>query len=170
MSKLEDTVRKIVDATSWDQRVAQIRLVAQAHGTAEHQQIFADVAREAYVPHLAPDFAYVHSMDYYELPTFQVAYRAARDATDGFTDISEETLSKAIRDEPRSLLALRTITGLSNQRAGERHPARGRAARTQARLWWTHQGDGAERHPADSSTRQGARPDDPRRDGRHAVR
>ena len=60
MASIEKTVRGIVDASDWDKRVAKIRLVGQNHGTGEHQQIFADVAREAYVPHLAPDFAYVH--------------------------------------------------------------------------------------------------------------
>lgn len=112
MPQIEETVRAIVDAKTWDQRVAQIRLVAQKHGTAEHQQIYAEVAREAYVPHLAPDFAYVHTMDFYDLPHFHEAYRTAADATALFTNVTEETISKAIRDEPRSLLVFRTITGL----------------------------------------------------------
>lgn len=112
MPTIDETVRAIVDAPTWDQRVAQIRLVAQKHGTAEHQQIFADVAREAYVPHLAPDFAYVRSMDFYDLPHFHAAYQAAVAATNLFTDVTEETVTKAIREEPRSLLVFRTITGL----------------------------------------------------------
>ena len=28
------------------------------------------IAREAYVPHLAPDFAYIHEAPFYELPYF----------------------------------------------------------------------------------------------------
>lgn len=112
MPKVEDTVRAIVDAKTWDQRVAQIRLVAQKHGTAEHPQIYAEVAREAYVPHLAPDFAYVHAMDFYDFPHFHEAYRAAAEATELFTQITEETISRAIREQPRSLLVFRTITGL----------------------------------------------------------
>lgn len=112
MPSIEQTVRGIVDAPSWDKRIANIRLVEQNHGTAQHPQIFADVAREAYVPHLAPDFAYVHSMDYYELPTFQEAYRAAREGTSGFTDVTEQSVAKTLIDSPKSLLAFRTILGL----------------------------------------------------------
>lgn len=112
MPQVHETVRAIVDAATWDQRVAQIRLVAQKHGTGEHQQIYAEVAREAYVPHLAPDFAYVHAMDFYDLPHFREAYRAAADATQLFTSVNEDTIARAIRDEPRSLLIFRTITGL----------------------------------------------------------
>lgn len=108
----EQTVAAIVSAGTWDQRVAQMRLVAQKHGTAEHTRIYAEVAREAYVPHLAPDFAYVHSMDFYELETFRVGYRAASNATSGFTDVSMSTVLRALSDEPRSLLTFRTILGL----------------------------------------------------------
>ena len=109
---IKQTVAAIINAGSWDQRVAQMRLVAQKHGTAEHPRIYAEVAREAYVPHLAPDFAYVHSMDFYELDTFRVGYRAATKATSGFTDVSQSTVVRALIDEPRSLLTFRTILGL----------------------------------------------------------
>lgn len=113
--RIEATVRSIVDAGSWDERVAAIRLVGENHGTSEHARIFADVAREAYVPHLSPDFAYVHSMNYYELPTFQSAYEAAKAGTAGFADVSEASLVKVLLSEPRSLLAFRTILGLTIQ-------------------------------------------------------
>ena len=109
---IESTVTAIVSAKSWDQRVAQMRLVAQKHGTADHPKIYAAVAREAYVPHLAPDFAYVHSMDFYELSTFQFGYRAARASTADFTDSTETRLAQALLAEPRTLLTFRTILGL----------------------------------------------------------
>ena len=109
---IEQTVKAIVSAESWDQRVAQMRLVAQRHGTADHPKIYAAVAREAYVPYLAPDFAYVHSMDFYELATFQVGYRAARDSTGGFTDVTVSSIAQALLAEPRTLLTFRTILGL----------------------------------------------------------
>jgi hypothetical protein len=112
MATLEETVQRIVSAGTWDQRVAQIRLVSQNHGTAQHQEIYARVAREVYVPHLAPDFAYIHSAEFYDLPAFQDAYAAATAATAEFTDLSEGTLAAAIEDNPRMLLALRTILGL----------------------------------------------------------
>jgi len=112
---VDETVERIVLAENWDKRVAQIRLVSQNHGTAQFQEIFARVAQEAYVPHLAPDFAYVHSADFYELPVFREAYRAAVEATHGFSDTSEATLVTLIRENPRSLLALRTILGFTSR-------------------------------------------------------
>jgi len=115
MPTVDETVRRIIDATSWDQRVAQIRLVSQNHGTAQFQEIYARVAREAYVPHLAPDFAYVHSVEFYELPAFRSAYRVAADATAGFTDVSEASIASAVEDDPRCLLAFRTILGLTGK-------------------------------------------------------
>lgn len=115
MASIEETVRSIVDAPNWDARVAAIRLVNENHGTADHSQIYAEVAREAYVPHLSPDFAYVHSMDYYELPTFRAAYQAAFEATSGFTEVSQETLIAMLLDAPETLLVLRTILGLTIQ-------------------------------------------------------
>lgn len=112
MATIDETVSRIVNAPSWDQRVAQIRLVSQNHGTAQFQEIYARVAREAYVPHLAPDFAYVHSADFYELPTFRDAYRVAAAGTADFTDISEATIATTIESDPRTLLVFRTILGL----------------------------------------------------------
>ncbi len=112
MASVSETVHRIVDAPSWDARVAQIRLVAERHGTGEHQGIFAQVARQAYVPHLAPDFAYVHSVPFYDLPAFQDAYDIAVEETAGFTDVSEATLASMLEQQPRALLALRTILGL----------------------------------------------------------
>jgi len=38
------------------------------NGTDEHAAIDAEVARLLYAPHLAPDFAYVQILDFYELP------------------------------------------------------------------------------------------------------
>lgn len=109
---IEETVNAIVNADSWDKRIAQIRLIAQKHGTAEHQRIYAEVARKAYVPYLAPDFAYVNATDFYELATFQVGYKAASEGTDFFTDVRLATVVRILKEEPRSLLTFRTITGL----------------------------------------------------------
>lgn len=113
MASVKETVGAIVQAPTWDQRVAQIRLVSQRHGTAEHSLIFAEVAREAYVPHLAPDFAYIHEAPFYEAPYFRAAYVAAATATSDFTVVDETTLSTTITDDPRTLLVFRTILGLA---------------------------------------------------------
>lgn len=119
MASIEETVDGIVNAPTWDRRVAQMRLVAHKHGTGEHARIYAEVARQAYAPYLAPDFAYVHSMDFYELSTFRVGYQAAYLFTDGFSDVTASTVTRALLDEPRSLLTFRTITGLlKNELAG----------------------------------------------------
>lgn len=113
MASVNETVGAIVQAPTWDQRVAQIRLVSQRHGTAEHSRIYAEVAREAYVPHLAPDFAYIHEAPFYEAPYFRTAYAAAATATSNFTVVDETTLSTTITEDPRTLLVFRTILGLA---------------------------------------------------------
>lgn len=110
---VEETVAKIVDAATWDQRVAQIRLVAQNHGTGEHASIFAQVAREAYVPHLAPDFAYINEAPFYERPYFTEVYAAASAATNDFANVTESHLRQVLQDDPRTLLVFRTILGLT---------------------------------------------------------
>lgn len=107
------TVAKILDAPSWDQRIAQIRLITQNHGTAEHPAIYAQVARLGYVPHLAPDFAYIHEMPFYERPYFTQAYTEASEATQGFTLTSTAHLAAAIQETPRTLLIFRTTLGLT---------------------------------------------------------
>lgn len=113
MASVAETVARIVGAATWDQRVAQIRLVAQRHGTGEHARIFADVAREAYVPHLSPDFAYINEAPFYERPYFAEVYAAAAAATQDFTEVGEGQLARAVQDDPRTLLVFRTILGLT---------------------------------------------------------
>ena len=81
MPSIEETVHKVLTAPSWDKRVAQIRLVTHNHGTADHSQIWARVAREGYVHHLAPDFAYIHQSPFYETDYFRDVYAAAVAAT-----------------------------------------------------------------------------------------
>lgn len=118
MPTVDETIARIVGAETWDQRVAQIRLVAQRHGTGDHAHIFAAVAREAYVPHLAPDFAYINEAPFYEREYFSEVYAEAADATANFTAVSEAELVDAIKAHPRILLVLRTITGLTKGEFG----------------------------------------------------
>lgn len=112
MTTITDTVDYIIEAPTWDERVARIRQIPQRHGTNEHATIHADVAKLLYVPHLAPDYAYVPTIDFYELPHFQAAYDRLLAATDGLSDVSVDRLTAAIEAEPTVLLPLRTITGL----------------------------------------------------------
>lgn len=108
----EETVQRIVDAPSWDERVARIRQVPQRHGTDAHAGIFAEAARRVYVPHLAPDFAYFAPADFYGLEHFQASYDLADDLTAGFTRVGAGDLAAAVQSEPRSLLTFRVVTGL----------------------------------------------------------
>jgi len=113
MPSLAETVEYIITATTWDERVARLRLVPQRHGTDDQPAIRAAVARRLYVPHLAPDYAYVPSDDFYELPHFRDAYEKASATTSGFRDVSVSRLAAVIQAEPTVLLPLRVITGLN---------------------------------------------------------
>jgi hypothetical protein len=115
MSDASGTIERIVEAPNWNQRVAQIRLIPQHHGTGEHAHIFAEIARLLYLPHLAPDFAYIHEAPFYEQEHFAAAYDAAHRATKGFTEISEDDLTKALQNDPKTLLVFRTILGLTRE-------------------------------------------------------
>lgn len=112
MPTAHQTVDIIWTAPTWDRRVARFRQIPQHHGTDEHSAIYADLAKRLYVPHLAPDYAYVPELDFYELPHFQAAYGKLAKATGEFTDMTVERLAAAIQAEPTVLLPLRTITGL----------------------------------------------------------
>ncbi len=113
MSNIQDTVTKIAEANSWDQRIAQIRLIPLHHGTNEHPGIYAEIARLLYVPHLAADFAYIHENHFYERDYFEQVYADAFAATAGFTKVTEPELASALEDSPRTLLVFRTLTGLT---------------------------------------------------------
>jgi hypothetical protein len=95
-----------------DERVARIRLIPQHHGTGEHQGIYADIARDAYVPHLAPDYAYIYEPEFYSEAHFREVYAVASESTQSFTDVSAANLAHVIETDPRTLLVFRTITGL----------------------------------------------------------
>jgi len=128
MPTVDETIEHIAKASSWNQRIAQIRLIPQHHGTGDHQRLFAEVARLLYLPHLAPDFAYIHEGRFYELDYFQTVYRAAFQATDGFSKLSEDDISKAIEADPRILLVLRTIVGLTREEFAHSTTLAGRPA------------------------------------------
>ncbi|MGH3833040.1 MAG: hypothetical protein ACRDRS_21830 [Pseudonocardiaceae bacterium] len=115
MPSIKETVRKVLAAPTWDKRVAQIRLVTHNHGTADHPQIWAHIAREGYVPYLAPDFAYIHEAPFYETDYFREVYAATVAATDNFTQVEYACLTRVLENDPRTLLVLRTIVGLTKE-------------------------------------------------------
>ncbi len=112
---VQETIGAILAAETWPQRIAQIRLVPQRHGTAEHGAIYAAVARSLYMPHLAPDFAYIHDAPFYETEHFYQAYDAADRETDGFQRVSEEHLAEILLVYPGALLVFRTLLGLTKE-------------------------------------------------------
>jgi hypothetical protein len=120
VSGIEQTVQQVVEASSWDQRIAQVRLIPQKHGTGERQRIYAEIARRAYVPHLAPDFAYIHEAPFYDRPYFADMYAVVDEATDGLTVVNEEHLTRVLQVHQRTLLVLRTILGLTKDEFGTR--------------------------------------------------
>lgn len=113
MPTIEETIARIVEAPTWDQRIAQIRLIPQHHGTGDQPQIHAAVANKIYVPHLAPDFAYIHNSPFYERDYFSKVYAVASAETKGFQKVSEADLVRVIQKDSRTLLVFRTIMGLT---------------------------------------------------------
>lgn len=65
------------------------------------------------MPHLAPDFAYIHESEFYGREYFEEVYAAADRATAGFRNVSTDDLTTALQTDPRILLVFRTITGLT---------------------------------------------------------
>lgn len=115
MSTVQETITKITEASSWDQRIAQIRLIPMNHGTNEHPGIYAEIARLLYVPHLAADFAYIHEDHFYGREYFEQIYSTTYEATAGFTEITEDKLALVLQNNPETLLVFRTITGLRKE-------------------------------------------------------
>ncbi|MGO9740508.1 MAG: hypothetical protein ACLPN5_03150 [Roseiarcus sp.] len=110
---VEATIQAILSASTWTQRIQQIRLVPQRHGTEDHGAIYAAVARELYMPHLAPDFAYIHKSPFYETEHFFAAYDEAAKLTKGFTRVTEADIQATLLECPRTLLVFRTLLGLT---------------------------------------------------------
>lgn len=115
MATIQETIESIISAGSWDQRVAKFRLIPQNHGTNDHTEIMSAVARALYVPYLAPDYAYVHELDFYGKDHFESLYAIADSATHGFTRIAVDDLASVIEAAPETLLVFRTIMGLTKQ-------------------------------------------------------
>lgn len=112
MTTVAETVAAVVGAASWDQRIAEIRMIPQRHGKNDEPAVYAQVARELYVPQLAPDFAYVHEAPFYDGAHFAAVYAAAEEVTDGFTNVGVDWLATVLAADPATLLVFRTITGL----------------------------------------------------------
>lgn len=113
MPSVEQTIDAVCAAPTFDARIAEIRKIPGRHGSDDHQLIFAEIARRAYVPNLAPNFAFINRDDFFEAKHFSQSYRLASAGTRGFTAVDVQTLTTLIADEPLALLTLRTICGLT---------------------------------------------------------
>lgn len=112
---IDSTIKAILETETWTQRVQQIRLIPQRHGTGEHSIIYAAIARALYMPQLAPDFAYIHEAPFYEPPHFFKAYDEANRLTDGFSRVTEADLAVSMLQYPGTLLVFRTLLGLTKE-------------------------------------------------------
>jgi hypothetical protein len=112
---IEETVEAAASAATWDARIAVIRLIPERFGTASHQGVYAAIAKRVYVPNLAPDFAYVHWRDEYELKPLQDAYDRAVALTNDFASVSQPALRDTILAEPCTLRVFRLILGFTAQ-------------------------------------------------------
>ncbi len=113
MPDIKAAVAEVVAAADWNARVALIRKVPEAFGKASHRDVYARIAQQVYVPNLAPDFAYVHWRDEYELSSIESAYAQAYELTEGFQRTGEEVLTGAIAAQPRTVQVFRLLLGLT---------------------------------------------------------
>lgn len=112
---LDETVDAVANAASWDARIALVRHIPEQFGTAAHQAVYSAIARQVYLPSLAPDFAYVHWHEDYELPLAQHTYDLAFALTEGFTRVTLHDLVRTITSEPTTLRVFRLILGFTAQ-------------------------------------------------------
>ena len=115
----KDIVAAVAGAKSWDARVAVIRNVPEEFGLAKQPDIYAAIAERVYVPNLAPDFAYIHWADDYEVAPLEAAYREAHDATHGFADVDRDALTRTIAAHPATLRIFRLLLGFTTQEFAE---------------------------------------------------
>lgn len=111
MTEIARTLKQVVEADSWDQRVEAIRRVPELHGKQEHRAVYAAIAEALYRPELSPQFAFIQWREEYGLERFRKAYRAAHDATNGFAAPTLDDLSAALQGCPETLLVFRSIVG-----------------------------------------------------------
>ena len=65
---------RVTAASTWDERVEEIRRIPEVFGQAQHSAAYASLAQALYRPNLSPQFAYVQWPPEYELPGLQETY------------------------------------------------------------------------------------------------
>ncbi len=115
LPRIEATVEAIAAAENLDIRIALVRRVPEEYGTAQRQEVYAAIAKRVYVPHLAPDFTYVHWRPDYELGVVEHAYERAHTLTSGFVAVDAPSIERAILEAPETLMIFRLLLGLTTQ-------------------------------------------------------
>ena len=110
-----EAVETINQAQAWDERVSLIRKIPQDFGIAVQARIYAAVAERVYVPHLSPDFLYIHWREEYELDAFALAYNLVVRGTSAFEYVDVDTIAGVIERNPETVRVFRTITGFTAQ-------------------------------------------------------
>jgi hypothetical protein len=113
--EIKEVTAAVAAVPSWNARVTLIRKIPEEFGVAQHQAVYAEIAKVVYVPNLAPDFAYVHWRAEYELDVVQKAYKETTLFTEAFTRVKADELADALRKEPTSLLIFRLLLGFTAQ-------------------------------------------------------
>ena len=108
---IEELVERVKGASTWDDRIEEIRRVPEFFGQGAHQAVYAAIAAELYRPHLAAQFAYVYWPQEYSLERFTEAYDSAVELTDGFSRIDPGWLTHVLRVSPKTLRVFRLIVG-----------------------------------------------------------
>ncbi len=108
-------VEAIAAAPTWDARVALIRRIPEAFGTADRPVLYSSVAGAVFVPRLTPDFAFIHWRDEYELEPFREIYEEANRLTSRFRNVDVASLATTIAALPETLKVFRTILGFTPQ-------------------------------------------------------
>lgn len=114
MPDVKDVVSAI-EAADWNERVTLIRRIPEEFGTARLQEVYSETARRVYVPHLAPDFAFIPWRPDYELEPFTAAYDRAYELTNGFESVSVADLTEVLLQAPESLRIFRVLLGFTGQ-------------------------------------------------------
>ena len=113
--QFDATIGAIADAGTWNDRVQLIRAIPANYGIAQHPAIYAAVAERVYVPHLTPDFAYIHWREEYDLPAIVEAYEAAYVLSNGFSEVDVDSLAAVMQAQPNSVRIFRLLLGFTTQ-------------------------------------------------------
>lgn len=92
-----------VENGSWAERVAAVRSVPAEFPGRELTSVYAELARQCYVPNLAPHF-HIFSWPerFLDRDAFLEAYQVAATVTEDFSSISGDRIAAAIQQDPRS--------------------------------------------------------------------